>query len=178
MWLLETEDKKTGIDYIAAKNSFAGSSCMEENVAMPGKNIVAPEQNIETKEDCCNACKKRKGCTFFTYRKDMKKCWLKNSDAGRKSERKAFSGSVECCKGNTRSLCSICIPFSIGKLLIQMCPDFHLTMKNFKSGHFQILITDMFKFKLRKPKISSPDASGFLFWASDFHLNFGNIKMQ
>ena len=113
-WLLETEDNDAVIEDSAAKNSIASSACMEENVAMPGNDIVknAPVQNIETKEDCCNTCKNRKGCTFFTYRKNKKKCWLKNSDAGRKADKKAVSGSVDCCKGKPRSACYL-LPWGI-----------------------------------------------------------------
>ena len=82
---------------------FTGSNCIEDNVAMPGNDIVenSPEENIKTKEDCCTACKNKEGCTFFTYRKEKEKCWLKNSDAGRKVDEEAVSGSVDCCKGNT-----------------------------------------------------------------------------
>jgi len=77
-----------------------GTACMEEKVAMPGNDIVknSPEENIKTKEDCCAACKNKEGCKFFTYRQDAAKCWLKNSDAGRKADENAVSGSVDCCK--------------------------------------------------------------------------------
>ena len=72
-------------------------------MAMPG-NDIAKNTTKQTKEECCNACKNKRGCTFFTYRRDKKECWLKNSDAGRKVgrkvDRKAVSGSVDCCKGN------------------------------------------------------------------------------
>merc|ERR1711862_487578 len=80
-----------------------GSNCIEDNVAMPGNDIVetSPE-GIKTKEDCCNACKNKEGCTFFTYRKEKEKCWLKNSDAGRKVDEEAVSGSVDCCKGTVK----------------------------------------------------------------------------
>ena len=65
-----------------------------------GNDLVknAPEENIKTKEDCCNACKGKEGCTFFTYRPGQEECWLKNSDAGRKADDEAVSGKVECCK--------------------------------------------------------------------------------
>jgi len=77
-----------------------GSNCIEDNVAMPGNDIVETSpDNIKTKEDCCIACKNKEGCTFFTYRKGNEKCWLKNSDAGRKVDEEAVSGSVDCCKG-------------------------------------------------------------------------------
>ena len=70
-------------------------------MAMPGNDIIenSPE-NIKTKEECCTACKNKEGCTFFTYRKEKEKCWLKNSDAGRKVDVEAVSGSVDCCKGS------------------------------------------------------------------------------
>merc|ERR1711942_76420 len=76
-----------------------GSTCIEDNVAMPGNDIIetSPE-GIKTKEECCIACKNKEGCKFFTYRKEKEKCWLKNSDAGRKVDEEAVSGSVDCCK--------------------------------------------------------------------------------
>merc|ERR1712243_261083 len=80
-----------------------GSNCIEDNVAMPGNDIVETSpDNIKTKEDCCIACKNKEGCTFFTYRKEKEKCWLKNSDAGRKVDKEAVSGSVDCCKGSAK----------------------------------------------------------------------------
>ena len=56
--------------------------------------------NIKTVQDCCKACKDLKGCTFFTFRKDKMKCWMKNSNAVIKAKAGTVSGSVDCCKGN------------------------------------------------------------------------------
>ena len=72
---------------------------MEDKVDFIGYDLEE-KKDVKTKEDCCNVCARKEGCTFFSYKQHQEKCWLKTSDAGRKANDEAVSGSVDCCKGN------------------------------------------------------------------------------
>ena len=69
------------------------------------------------------------------------------------------------------------LPYSLGKFHIRTCPDFHISIENFKSGHVRISITDTSVFQLR----TSPD---FNFSIAKFQIrtrpdfNSGHVRIS
>ena len=70
-------------------------------------------------------------------------------------------------------------PFSLGKFQIRTCPDFHLSMKNFKSGHVRISISDTSGFWFLNWEIPNPDASGIQFRTRpDFNFSIEKFQIR
>ena len=45
---------------------------------------------------CQQSCQATEGCMVFSYKRTAKECWLKKSDAGRRTEIGYISGWKEC----------------------------------------------------------------------------------
>ena len=75
-------------------------------------------------------------------------------------------------------------PFSLGKFHIRTCPDFHLSMKNFKSEHimsgFEFRTRPDFNFLIEKFQIwTRPDFNFGYVWISIFKLrNFKSGRVR
>jgi len=76
----------------SAADVTGGGGCREEVAT----NLVGFELKATTAANldaCCAACKAEQDCIFWTYFHASKSCSLKNSDAGRKADATAVSGS-------------------------------------------------------------------------------------
>jgi xylan 1,4-beta-xylosidase len=68
------------------------SKCtFESNTNLAGFDLKAT--SAKTTEDCCDACRADSDCSFWTYFESNFTCRLKTSDAGRRKESRAVSGS-------------------------------------------------------------------------------------
>eukprot|EP00947_MAST-08B_sp_MAST-8B-sp1_P006098 g6098.t1 len=84
------------------RNRARGAACtVEKATDLAGFEIGTA--TAATAEACCDACKAKTGCSFWTWRSSSSSsrseaggptCSLKNSDAGRKSDAGATSGST------------------------------------------------------------------------------------
>ncbi|KAH0484850.1 MAG: hypothetical protein KVP17_004438 [Porospora cf. gigantea B] len=70
-----------------------GSKCFEQRTDFTGNDIDST--SAASVEACAAECENRRRCQFFTYDKSGQ-CYLKTSDAGRRSRRGATSGSTNC----------------------------------------------------------------------------------
>lgn len=79
-----------------AENLSTG--CVKENnIDYYGRSINDMKKTSE--EECVNWCGAEATCKFWVFRKSDKWCWLKKSNADRRSDGRIKSGSKECNKG-------------------------------------------------------------------------------
>lgn len=62
-----------------------------------GRNFV----NVEDAHECAKWCRKTQGCKFWTFQKAKKGCWLKHSNAGRRTHNDCTSGTKSCATEST-----------------------------------------------------------------------------
>jgi len=80
-----------------------GSGCIEQGVDFWG-NPVSNRKfhrilNIQSAHACACACQQHAECKVFTWAANIKECYLKTSDKGRRRGRSYhYSGSEHCCK--------------------------------------------------------------------------------
>ena len=83
----------------------AGQNCsgIETDIDLSGHDCAAcgGTQTLNSTAECCAACQQHAsdGCKFWTYASDLKHCYLKTSDAGRRSNHHHTSGSVSPSPG-------------------------------------------------------------------------------
>ena len=73
-------------------------------------------------------------------------------------------------------------PYSLGKFHIWTCPDFHISIENFKSGHVRSSITDKSVFQLRtRPDFNFSIAKFQIRTRPDFntgHVRISNFQLR
>ena len=85
---------------------FLESCAYEQDTEYCGNDVInKPLENVASNEACQLLCQKNDQCNFWTFAADgRKKCWLKSSDAGRRSLRGLASGPKFCSKLNFQVL--------------------------------------------------------------------------
>lgn len=72
------------------------SSSTEQAIDLAGHDCCGGIQTLNTTQHCCLACQKQAnaGCRFWTYAAELKHCYLKSSDAGRRKSSGHTSGAM------------------------------------------------------------------------------------
>ena len=70
---------------------------VEEDIDYYG-NDIADKRGIpfESRIECIMFCGEDERCQFWTYNEELKGCWLKTSDSGRRDDRNVTSGTRGC----------------------------------------------------------------------------------
>ena len=75
-------------------------SCLEDGSDKKGGTDIFQRENVYI-EECQRICKDDARCTFFTYQKSKKKCWLKSgSNKSVPNRPDNISGAKDCSKFN------------------------------------------------------------------------------
>merc|ERR1712142_480429 len=85
--------------------TFQGSDSIEQGVDFWGNEVSNKDfqwiQNIPSAHACACACQQHHECKVFTWAANIKQCYLKTSDKGRRAAAShLYSGSKYCCKGS------------------------------------------------------------------------------
>merc|ERR1712142_944893 len=88
-----------------------GSDCIEQGVDFWGNEVSNKDfqwiQNIPSAHACACACQQHHECNVFTWAANIKQCYLKTSDKGRRAAAShLYSGSKYCCKGWESGWCN------------------------------------------------------------------------
>ena len=70
---------------------------IEQDTDYPGNDITS--RHFDTKEACAFFCASTAGGLFWTWNTAKQKCYVKNSDSGRKDVSGAVSGNKLCGTG-------------------------------------------------------------------------------
>ena len=81
--------------FIESQKLFIG--CFEYNIDFLGNDWFGNEiRNLPSAELCQEKCFEDTKCKVFTYAKQEKRCWLKESDSGRRPKDGYVSGRKYC----------------------------------------------------------------------------------
>ena len=72
---------------------------LEDNIDYQGFNIWGSGEVVESKEACARLSFSRDDALFWTFRKDNRQCYLKDSNSVKKENTEAVSGNRECGMG-------------------------------------------------------------------------------
>ena len=82
--------------------------CIEIDTGLPGNDINNNDSSDvnfakgsgrqDSYQECQELCKLTEGCNFFTWQSKNENCFLKSSDAGRKTDVGSVSGTKNCGK--------------------------------------------------------------------------------
>merc|ERR1712142_654160 len=91
--------------------TFQGSDCIEQGVDFWGNEVSNKDfqwiQNIPSAHACACACQQHHECKVFTWAANIKQCYLKTSDKGRRAAAShLYSGSKYCCNGWESGWCN------------------------------------------------------------------------
>jgi hypothetical protein len=79
--------------------AVARQSCpdVETGVDLNGNDCCGGKQTLNSTVACCGACQQKAsvGCRFWTYDADLKHCYLKSSNAGKRKSSGHVSGSAQ-----------------------------------------------------------------------------------
>ena len=71
------------------------ASCAEFGVNY-GAHDIDSEDNVSSWQLCGEACFASRSCSYWTWRIDTHKCYMKSSDDGRFNEAMYISGQYDC----------------------------------------------------------------------------------
>merc|ERR1712080_746736 len=80
---------------------FGGSCIPEYAIQYYGHDLGGnPRTNVNAWEQCARMCRDHFACFYWTWRIGSRKCYLKTSNAGRRTINDAVSGSKICIKSS------------------------------------------------------------------------------
>jgi len=74
--------------------SCKADTCFEDGVGLPGNDLNVV--NVPTSLACQESCRNEAGCKWFTWWASSGRCFLKDTDSGRKNRGGALSGPAFC----------------------------------------------------------------------------------